>query len=159
MAIVSCLVDTNVLLRATRRADPEHQLVGTALVRLSVGGTTLHYTLQNIVEFWNVMTRPIARNGLGLTVEDAEREGGAIEAGMTLLPDGDAVYREKDRRAIRNLRGAGPRRASGSIHVCARRQSHSHVEPPGFQPLRRHRGFAPEHRQQIAFTCCVFVGQ
>jgi hypothetical protein len=31
------------------------------------------------------MTRPIDRNGFGLTVADAEREVHAIEAGMDLL--------------------------------------------------------------------------
>jgi predicted nucleic acid-binding protein len=40
------------------------------------------------------MTRPVSRNGLGLTVVEAEREVRAIEAGMSLLPDGEAIYRE-----------------------------------------------------------------
>jgi len=94
MAIVSCLVDTNILLRMTRRADPQHQLVDAALAKLASQGTILYYTHQNIAELWNVMTRPQFRNGLGLTVIDAEREVRAIEAGMNLLPDGAAVYRE-----------------------------------------------------------------
>jgi len=40
------------------------------------------------------MTRPVVRNGLGLTVAEAEREVQAIESGMSLLPDSEAVYRE-----------------------------------------------------------------
>ena len=40
------------------------------------------------------MTRPIIRNGLGLTVTEADLVVKGIEAGMTLLPDNDAVYRE-----------------------------------------------------------------
>jgi predicted nucleic acid-binding protein len=94
MAIASCLVDTNILLRVTRRSDPQHQLVDTALARLSSLGTILQYTHQNIAELWNAMTRPLARNGLGLTIAEAERQVRAIEAGMTLLPDSEAVYRE-----------------------------------------------------------------
>jgi predicted nucleic acid-binding protein len=94
MAIASCLVDTNILLRMTRRSDPQHQLVDTALARLAFQGTILHYTHQNIAELWNAMTRPAIRNGLGLTVAEAEREVRAIEAGMTFLPDSEAVYRE-----------------------------------------------------------------
>ena len=94
MAIPSCLVDTNILLRMTRRSDPEHQLVDTALVRLAGQGTIFHYTHQNIAELWNAMTRPIVRNGFGLTVADAEREVRAIEAGMSFLPDSAVVYRE-----------------------------------------------------------------
>jgi len=88
------VVDTNVLLRITRRSDPQHQLVDTALAQLASQGTTLHYTHQNIAELWNVMTRSLVRNGLGLTVNEAEREVRAIEAGMTLLPDNEAVYQE-----------------------------------------------------------------
>jgi len=94
MAIASCLVDTNILLRMTRRSDPQHQIVDTALARLASQGTILHYTHQNIAELWNAMTRPLARNGFGLTVADAERQVRAIEAGMSFLPDSSAVYRE-----------------------------------------------------------------
>jgi len=94
MALVSCLVDTNILLRATRRADPQHQVVSTSLARLANQGTLLYYTPQNIAELRNAMTRPTTRNGLGLSVADADREVRAIESGMILLPDNDAVYRE-----------------------------------------------------------------
>jgi hypothetical protein len=73
MAIVSCLIDTNILPRMTRRSDPQHKIADDALARLAGQGTTLHYTHQNIAELWNTMTLPIARNGLGLTIADAER--------------------------------------------------------------------------------------
>jgi len=102
MAIASCLVDTNILLRMTRRSDPQHSLVDTALDRLASQGTILHYTHQNIAELWNAMTRPLARNGLGLTVAEAEREVRAIEAGMTFLPDSEAVYREWRRIVVQH---------------------------------------------------------
>src|SRR3989442_13171184 len=94
MAIASCLVDTNILLRITRRSDPQHKVVDTALARLAGQGATMCYTHQNIAELWNAMTRPVARNGLGLTAAEAEREVQAIESGMSLLPDSEAVYRE-----------------------------------------------------------------
>jgi predicted nucleic acid-binding protein len=94
MAIASCLVDTNILLRIARRSDPEHQLIDAALATLALEGTTLHYTHQNIAELWNVMTRPFTRNGFGLTAAEAEREVRVIEAGMSLLPDNEASYRE-----------------------------------------------------------------
>ena len=94
MALASCLVDTNVLLRATRRADPQHQVASTSLGRLANQGTLLYYTPQNIAELWNTMTRPAARNGLGLSAAEADREVRAIETGMILLPDNEAIYRE-----------------------------------------------------------------
>jgi hypothetical protein len=53
MAIASCLVDTNILLRASRRSDPQHSLIDGALARLALDGTILHYTHQNIAELWN----------------------------------------------------------------------------------------------------------
>lgn len=101
MAIASCLVDTNILLRITRRSDPQHKLVDTALARLAAQGTTLYYTHQNIAELWNAMTRPVERNGFGLSISDAEREVRAIEGGMVLLPDNEAVYREWRRIAVK----------------------------------------------------------
>ncbi len=85
MAIASYLVDTNILLCMTRRGDPQHKVVDTALARLASQGAGLHYTHQNMAELWNAMTRPIARNGLGLTVLEAEREVQAIEAGMIFI--------------------------------------------------------------------------
>lgn len=102
MAIALCLVDTNILLRMTRRSDPQHQLVDTALAQLAGQGTILHYTHQNIAELWNAMTRPLDRNGFGLTVADAEREVRAIETGMIFLPDSDAVYREWRRIVVQH---------------------------------------------------------
>lgn len=94
MAIASCLVDTNILLRITRRSDPQHKVVDTALARLAGQGTTLYYTHQNIAELWDTMTRPIGHNGLGLEAWEVGREVAEIELGMTLLPDSEAVYRE-----------------------------------------------------------------
>ncbi len=102
MAIASCLVDTNILLRMTRRSDPQYQVVDAALSQLASQGTSLHYTHQNIAELWNAMTRPLSRNGLGLTIAEAAREVVAIETGMTLLPDGETVYREWRRIVVRN---------------------------------------------------------
>ena len=54
MAIVSCLVDTNILLRLSRRFDPQHQAVSDAISRLATQNSNLHFAHQNIAEFWNV---------------------------------------------------------------------------------------------------------
>jgi predicted nucleic acid-binding protein len=94
MAIDSCLLDTNILLRISRRYDPQNQLVDVALAKLASERTILCFTHQNIAELWNAMTRPIARNGFGLTTEEAGVEVRAIEGGMRLLADSEAVYRE-----------------------------------------------------------------
>jgi len=72
MDIASCVVDTNVLLRITRRADPQHQLIVTALTQLTRQGTALHYTHQNIAELWNVMTREQVQAVLEFAAQSAE---------------------------------------------------------------------------------------
>ncbi len=68
------------------------------------------------------MTRPVHRNGFGLTVTEAEREVRVIEPGMSLLSDSEAVYREWRRivvqHAVSGVQGA--RRASGGRHACSR---------------------------------------
>jgi predicted nucleic acid-binding protein len=94
MQMSSCLVDTNILLRITRRSDPQHKTIETALARLAERGTVLCFTQQNIAEFWNAMTRPTASNGLGLSIQETDRAVRAIESGMSLLPDNEMVYRE-----------------------------------------------------------------
>ena len=94
MDIVSCLIDTNILLRIASRSDPQHNLTDAALLRLAMASATFYYTHQNIAELWNVITRPIARNGFGLTGAEAYRQVRAIEGGMTFLPDSEAVYSE-----------------------------------------------------------------
>jgi hypothetical protein len=48
------------------------------------------------------MTRPVVRNGLGLTASEVEQEVRAIEAGMSLLSEGEAVYREGRRLVVQH---------------------------------------------------------
>ena len=64
------LVDSNILLRISRRDTPDHAIVDAALARLVGDEAVLYYTHQNIAEFWNVATRPVERNGFGLTTGD-----------------------------------------------------------------------------------------
>ncbi len=51
MPLPAHLIDSNILLRISRRDDPEHFVVDTALARLAGEGATLYYTHQNIAEF------------------------------------------------------------------------------------------------------------
>jgi predicted nucleic acid-binding protein len=94
------LIDSNILLRISRRDDPDHLIVDAALARLASEGTLLYYTHQNIAEFWNVATRPADRNGFGLTPADADREVIVIEKGMVLLPDREDIYHEWRRLVV-----------------------------------------------------------
>jgi len=85
-------VDTNVLLRLSRQNHPYHELIATALRRLVARDVELCFTPQNLGEFWNVSTRPVERNGFGLSVEEADAHIGSIERRMTLLQEDSRVY-------------------------------------------------------------------
>jgi predicted nucleic acid-binding protein len=63
-------------------------------------GTALFYTLQNIAELWNVMTRPVNRNGLGLSIQDSEAQVRVIESGLIFVPDTVDVYAEWRRLVV-----------------------------------------------------------
>ncbi len=75
-----------------KRDDPQHTLVVAAIDRLIADGADLCYVPQNIVELWNVLTRPKAVNGFGLTVAEADREASLLEQQFTLLPDNARVH-------------------------------------------------------------------
>lgn len=86
------LIDTNILLRVSRPNDALFPLVGSTLDRLSRDGSETCYSLQNIAEFWNVSTRPLERNGFGLTIAETNQSVEYIERTMTFLPDNEQVY-------------------------------------------------------------------
>src|SRR5438094_6721721 len=86
------LLDTNILLRLARRDDAAYSAVRTAVETLQHQHSQLCYALQNLIEFWNVATRPAHHNGFGLTVEEADREAHLIENQLTLIPDNHQIY-------------------------------------------------------------------
>jgi predicted nucleic acid-binding protein len=90
---MSVLVDTNVLLR---RAQPTHRDCGVAIqsvADLLARGIALHFTPQNLIEFWSVATRPAASNGLGLPVPLVLDEIATIQELLVELPECAAVFR------------------------------------------------------------------
>jgi predicted nucleic acid-binding protein len=81
------LLDTNILLRFASAADPAFGTVDTVLNLLNARGEVLCVVPQNIYEFWATATRPIASNGLGLSVPECEIEVARIKRLFRLLPD------------------------------------------------------------------------
>jgi predicted nucleic acid-binding protein len=53
-----------------------------------------------LIEFWNVYTRPLERNGLGHTAAEAEAEVNRLKAFFSLLPDTAAIYQEWERLVV-----------------------------------------------------------
>ncbi len=91
---MSVLVDTNVLLRRIQPDHVHHALAIDSVSRFLASGEQVYFTLQNISEFWNVVTRPVAANGLAFSPAFALSELAKIEMVLTLLPDSPAVYEE-----------------------------------------------------------------
>jgi predicted nucleic acid-binding protein len=115
------LIDTNVLLRLSRDDDPQHDLVRGAMDWLDRQGADFFFTLQNVVEFWNVCTRPAAANGFGLSVEETALEIRSIEKVMIFLPDNAQVYSIWRRLVVEhNVRGVQVHDA----HLAATMQAH-----------------------------------
>lgn len=87
------LADTNILLRLVQPQLSQHAEAKSAVDKLLNRGDTIFITLQNASEFWNVCTRPIENNGLGLSTVQTENELSRIEQVFDLLPDSVEVYR------------------------------------------------------------------
>jgi predicted nucleic acid-binding protein len=99
---MSILADTNILLRRTQPNHPSHTVAVESVAKLLAAGEPVYFTLQNISEFWNVATRPVANNGLGFSVALALRELEKIERFLTILPDSPAVYSEWKRLMLKH---------------------------------------------------------
>lgn len=97
------LVDTNVLLRLLQRNDPNYSIIRQAVRTLMVRGDELCCAPQNIVELWNVCTRPATvRGGFGLMTTETERRVRLIERIFTILEETPAVYPEWRRLVVDN---------------------------------------------------------
>ena len=71
-----------------------HEEAATALDILLQRGDEVYLASQNLIELWNVCTRPINRNGLGMTVAHVDAELTRLEGIFSVLPDTAAIYLE-----------------------------------------------------------------
>ena len=91
---MSYLIDTNVLLRRARPADPLFPVERKAIDRLVRQGETIYITSQNVIEFWNVLTRPVERNGFGMSPTQANNEVQQLESFFQILLDNPEIYQK-----------------------------------------------------------------
>jgi predicted nucleic acid-binding protein len=94
------LADTNILIRRIDRAHGLQPEATTAVRFLLRCGERLYVAPQNMIEFWNVCTRPLERNGLGLSPAEADREASRLEGILSLLPEVPAIYPEWRRLVV-----------------------------------------------------------
>ena len=94
------LIDTNVLLRLAEAEDREYPIVRRAVDALLDRGDELCFIPQNLVEFWNVCTRPARSNGFGLTIGEANTRAQRMESKYTLVHDTERVHIEWRRLVV-----------------------------------------------------------
>jgi predicted nucleic acid-binding protein len=99
---MSVLVDTNVLLRRTQPGHESHGVAVASVARLLASGEELYFTLQNIAEFWSVVTRPVGSNGLGFSPKTAAAEVEKIERALIVLGDTPALYGQWKRLMVQH---------------------------------------------------------
>ena len=97
---MSCVADTNVLLRYVQQNHEMHTAAFAALDLLLRSGEMVAIVPQNIAEFWNVCTRPSEHNGLGLTSSETNKQISRLESLLTVLPETPAVYTEWRRLVV-----------------------------------------------------------
>jgi predicted nucleic acid-binding protein len=91
---VDYLADTNILLRSAEPAHPTHADAVRAVSILLNRGERVCVLPQNLIEFWNVATRPASVNGLGFSLSQTDAEVSRLESLLTVLPDSPAIYPE-----------------------------------------------------------------
>jgi len=88
------LPDTSVILRLNEPTNPLCKIVEQCLDKLGQNGEALVIVPQILVEFWVVATRPKSVNGLGLTIEEAEKELKNLQSIFTVLPENEQIFDE-----------------------------------------------------------------
>jgi predicted nucleic acid-binding protein len=86
-------VDTNILVGAIQTFDPALRATARRAVKaLYRQGEQLLCFPQNLVEFWNVSTRPANSNGLGFSPEQAARYVDKFQTILRLFPDTPEIF-------------------------------------------------------------------
>ncbi len=86
------LIDTNVLLRALTLRNPLRPVARQAIKTLLEGGLGLCVAPQNLVEMWNVCTRPEKYNGLGKTIAATDGYLRFVESFVAILPETPELF-------------------------------------------------------------------
>jgi predicted nucleic acid-binding protein len=96
------LVDTNILLRAVHLRHPAARIAINAIKTLHRQQHALCLAPQNIVEFWNVCTRPVDVNGLGLSVAGTDRYVQKLKRIFTVVQDSLQTFQSWHELVVRH---------------------------------------------------------
>ena len=86
------LLDTNVLCRLAEVGHPHHVVAENAIAKLSDDQNELCLVPQVLYEYWVVVTRPVAENGLGMPIADVNRAIDLWLEWFTLFRDERGVF-------------------------------------------------------------------
>src|SRR5690242_6869258 len=117
MAETPYLVDSNVLLRWVKPNHRDYPAIVSATDAILRHDGVLCYTSQNVGEFWNACTRPVDRNGYGLSPQETGRLTKTFEEKLRLLPDSLALHEEWRRILVTHSVSA----CRSTIRVLSRR--------------------------------------
>jgi len=84
---MTAIVDANILMRLTDRRSPLRPVALAAVDTLRKQGFSLQSIPQSHYEFWVVATRPVANNGLGLSIPECVLELATVHNQFPLLND------------------------------------------------------------------------
>lgn len=86
------LIDTNILLRRQDSGHVQFEAATRSVIRLREQNERLCVARQNLIEFRNVASRPLEKNGLGLSPAQADLELDRAERDFDTLPENDLIY-------------------------------------------------------------------
>jgi hypothetical protein len=79
MAETPYLLDSNILLRWVKPDHGDYPAIVSATDAILRQDGVLCYASQNVAEFWNTCTRPLDRNGYGLSPLETDRKARLFE--------------------------------------------------------------------------------
>ena len=97
---MNVLLDTNILGRMLQTGHAQHRPAQDAVDALVARGDTPRLVPQVLYELWTVATRPVANNGIGLTVAKAAAEFSRMQTLFPLLLDSPAIFPEWERLVV-----------------------------------------------------------
>jgi predicted nucleic acid-binding protein len=147
MAGTPYLVDSNVLLRWIKPDDRDCPVVVAAIDAVLQQGAVLCYTSQNVAEFWNTCTRPLDRNGYGLSPQEADRRATFFED--RLLPDSVAVHQEW-RRLLVTHNVSGVQVHDARLVAAMRVQDVRRILTFNDKDFARYRDIEPVHPRSVS---------
>ena len=99
---MAVLIDSNILIFSVQHGHPRQEESINAVESCFQKEGAACIFLQNVTEFWNVCTRPVQNNGLGLSSLETERRLACLESVLTFLHDRPEVYREWRRLVVQH---------------------------------------------------------